>query len=153
MNDLMKLIGRLLFWIAWPVLRLYLFFRPERSKVLVVNGDEILLVWGMLNSGEWSLPGGGINKGETPEAAASRELKEETGLVASPDNLKKIGSKKYKVAGIPVYYQVYVLEFGNREDIAPHRPEILEACWFDTNKLPAKVSLETLDALRWYNEN
>ena len=43
--------------------------------------DKILLMRraGRDHRGEWGLPGGGIEKGETPEQAARRELEEETG--------------------------------------------------------------------------
>lgn len=37
------------------------------------------------HAGQWALPGGRIDAGETPEAAALRELAEETGLVVGPE--------------------------------------------------------------------
>lgn len=44
-------------------------------------GTEILMV---RHRNFWTLPGGGINRGEEPAAAASRELREETGLEGAP---------------------------------------------------------------------
>jgi ADP-ribose pyrophosphatase YjhB (NUDIX family)/SepF-like predicted cell division protein (DUF552 family) len=46
--------------------------------IVVVSSDGCILL-GRKN-GEWSLPGGHIEGGETPEAAVIRELEEETGL-------------------------------------------------------------------------
>ena len=39
------------------------------------------------HSGQWALPGGRMDAGETPEEAALRELEEEVGLTLSPDNI------------------------------------------------------------------
>jgi 8-oxo-dGTP pyrophosphatase MutT (NUDIX family) len=56
--------------------------RHEGALVALYVGRALLLVRQSYRA-EWNFPGGSIRKGETPEAAARRELMEEIGLAAS----------------------------------------------------------------------
>jgi 8-oxo-dGTP pyrophosphatase MutT (NUDIX family) len=69
--------------------------RPHRSRsaarVIITDGRSVLLLAdtdpGLPGSRWWVTPGGGIDAGETPLAAAVREVEEETGLVVDPARL------------------------------------------------------------------
>jgi 8-oxo-dGTP diphosphatase len=54
------------------------------AGVVCLKGDEVLLIrrGQPPRQGEWSIPGGRMELGETAAAAALRELKEETGVTA-----------------------------------------------------------------------
>ncbi len=70
------------FRLGFPLARLWWrLWRPPHAGALVVIhvGDALLLVRSSYRIA-WNFPGGGIRRGETPEAAARRELAEEIGL-------------------------------------------------------------------------
>ena len=54
-----------------------------RAAVLDESGRVLLLHAVLPDEDWWELPGGGIAAGETADAAALRELREETGLAAT----------------------------------------------------------------------
>jgi ADP-ribose pyrophosphatase YjhB (NUDIX family) len=68
--------------IVYFLYRIYLFFfRPVKTgvRVMLLKDGQVLLVRQTYMPG-WFMPGGGVKRGETLEAAARREVREETGI-------------------------------------------------------------------------
>nr|WP_276610875.1 NUDIX hydrolase [Kineococcus siccus] len=72
--------------------------RLAAYAVVVSARDEILLTrlsTATPSPGRWTLPGGGVDHGEHPVAAAVREVHEETGMDVEVDALVDVGSEHF----------------------------------------------------------
>jgi len=74
---------------------------PATCLVVVDTKDRVLLVKRSVapKKGFWCLPGGFMELGETPEQAALRELKEETGISGAIDRLLGVTSSLNTIYG------------------------------------------------------
>lgn len=66
--------------------------RLTADVVVTTTDGRVLLIergWDP-HAGQWALPGGHVDFGETSRAAAARELAEEAGVHAAPDELTRV---------------------------------------------------------------
>ena len=97
----------------------------EGALVAIYVGQSLLLVKSSYRA-EWSFPGGSIHAGETPNAAALREMEEEIGL--SPHPLLPAGSlsgiwdgRRDQVHFFELHLdRIPELRLDNREIVAAH---------------------------------
>jgi 8-oxo-dGTP diphosphatase len=85
LSSLLNLAWRSAFRLGFPLARIWWQLtrpRHEGAMVAVYIGPALLLVRSSYRIG-WHLPGGGVRRGEMPEASARRELAEEIGLAAA----------------------------------------------------------------------
>jgi 8-oxo-dGTP pyrophosphatase MutT (NUDIX family) len=114
---------------------------------VVVRGDELVVIVPVKRAADGrqvlGLPKGHVEPGETPELAAAREVREETGV--SGELIGPVGevSYTYEHHGRQVAKRVVFLLFDYREgDVADHDHEIVEARWMPLRDAAVQLSYE-----------
>ena len=124
--------------------------RTRGAKVMVFNpAGELLLIRNSYGRTHlWVLPGGGIGRRETPEAAGAREVKEEVGLEAT--ELTRVSEHFNGAEG----KRDTIFLFTAQADGTPtiDNLEVEEARFFALNALPENVSTATLRRIAEYTE-
>ena len=138
--------------LLYPLLRLYwLVFRPDVLGVrcLVEHEGRVLLIRNPYGPMKWDVPGGGVRRGELPEAAARREVWEEVGV--SLTGLRPLG----RYTGTEFYGKDTVVCYFARAaspDLKPRRAEVYEEGWFEWGRLPEPLSREAARVIGLYRE-
>ena len=117
-----------------PACGFVVFLDPKVAAVaLVIDGDGLVMVKRGVEPeyGKWAFPSGYVDRGEVVEAAAIREVKEETGLDVELDKLIGV----YSLAGSAVVLVVYLAHVVGGEVAVGH--DALAVKTFAVDDLPA----------------
>lgn len=104
-------------------------------KALIERNGKILLCWGKAGN-RWDLPGGRLHEQEDPQAALTRELKEELGIDTNIGPI--IGADVWygSRSGIPRFMVVYTATMQNEKDkMIIQEDEIEKVAWFDPHEV------------------
>jgi ADP-ribose pyrophosphatase YjhB (NUDIX family) len=104
--------------------------RTEGAHALVTDDEGRILVVRTTYLGPgWSLPGGRVERGETPHAAAIRETREETGIEVRLDRLVLV--EAFRPRSVSFVFTARAVGGA----LAPQFGEIAEAGWLDRAEL------------------
>lgn len=111
------------------------------------NGEILLCKRSQLATnerGSWEAPGGGVEFGETREAAIKREMKEELGIDIEVLEVLHVSDElleKDKQHWVPTTYITKIIAGQTPQIMEPHKCD--EIGWFSLDKLPEPLSMIT----------
>jgi 8-oxo-dGTP pyrophosphatase MutT (NUDIX family) len=121
--------------------------RERSAGGVVVRDGEVAVIVPTRRAADGSkvlcLPKGHLDPGETPQQAATREVREETGL--SAELVKDLGEVRYWYRrdgrSVPKSVAFFLFRYVSG-DTADHDDEVEEARWMDLREAPAALSYE-----------
>ncbi len=113
------------------------------SICLIERSDGRVLLVRQVYRQSWGIPGGLLERGEDPAAAARREVLEETGL-----DVELVGEPAVVVDPVPQRVDVvfHARSVDEGVEAVPSSPEIAVVEWFPRDELP-DLQLEATQAL------
>ncbi len=116
----------------------------EANRVLLIRRGTAPLL------GEWSLPGGVLECGETLREAVAREAREETGLLVEPTEMLGVYERVIRDEEGRVRYHYVLIDFRCRVrggDLAAGS-DAADVSWFMRSELPAlKLTVDAHDVV------
>ncbi len=110
-------------------------FRPTTTgvKCVVVHDGRWLMIRNTYGRAHWTFPGGAVDRGEAPDAAAIREVAEEAGITLA--SVRPIGDyysdREYKRDTVYCF-----TASASSSEVVIDPAEIAESTWVDPQALP-----------------
>jgi 8-oxo-dGTP diphosphatase len=117
---------------AYQMMRTYWRVRkPTTHGALITlwNRNEVLLVRNSYVA-YYSLPGGYVRSGESGAEAARRELEEEVGVRAAPEQLRLVHEETHSWQGKQDHVQIFSMDVETRPEVQVDHREVVEAKWW-----------------------
>ena len=102
------------------------------SVVITNLAGDVLLLKHSYGPDVWSLPGGGLKRGEDPVEASRREVREELGITLT--RIEPVAVIAEEISGAPHTAHLFTATCDQRP--LPDRREIIEARFFPSHSLP-----------------